>query len=147
MSTTKRRLVQMAVASDSPDLSAGDRTRSVVQRFYDYSLRGDVEGVGKVLHDDVVIYEAPSLPYGGKHTGRAEVLQLLAQLYSVIDLDTVVVVAVLVNSERAAAFLEVPFGDSAGNQKMSVIETFVIHDGLITEVKPYYFDTAALVAH
>ena len=136
----------MAVTSDSPDLSAEERTRSVVQQFYDYSLRADIEGVAKILHPDVVNYEAPSLPYGGKHTGRAEVSQLLAQLYSMIDLDAVVVGDVLVNSERAAAFLEVPFGDSASSQKMSVVETFVIRDGLIAEITPYYFDTAALAA-
>jgi hypothetical protein len=73
-------------------------------------------------------------------------LQLLAQLYSIIDLDAIVVGDILVNSERAAAFLEVPFGDSASSQKVSVIETFVIRDGLIGEIKPYYFDTAAFVA-
>ena len=136
----------MAVVSDSPDLSAEDRTRSVVQKFYDYSLQADLEGVAKILHPDVVTYEPASLPYGGTHTGRAEVSQLLAQLYSMIDLDAVVVGDILVNSERAAAFLEISFGDSASNQKVSVIETFVIRDGLIGEIKPYYFDTAALAA-
>ena len=136
----------MAVASDSPGLSAEDQTRSVVQQFYDYSLRADIEGVAKILHPDIVNYEAASLPYGGTHTGRAEVLQLLARLYSMIDLDTVAVGDILANSERAAAFLEVPFGDSASSERVSVIETFVIRDGLIAEIKPYYFDTAALAA-
>jgi hypothetical protein len=83
----------------------------------------------------------------GTHTGRDQVLQLLAELYSRVDLDAVVIGDILVNSERAAAFLEVPFGsgDSAGN--MLVVETFVIRDGLITEIRPYYFDTAAFAAH
>ena len=138
----------MALTSDSPDTSAEDRTRSIVKQFYDYSLRADLEGVAKVLQPDVVIYEAPSLPYGGAHIGRAEVLELLAQLYSRIDLDAVVIGDVLVNSERAAAFLEIGLesGDSASNQKMPVVETFVIRDGLIAEIRPYYFDTAALAA-
>jgi uncharacterized protein len=136
----------MAVASDSAGLSAEDQTRSVVQQFYDYSLRADIEGVATILHPDIVNYEAASLPYGGTHTGRAEVLQLLARLYSMIDLDTVAVGDILANSERAAAFLEVPFGDSTSSEKVSVIETFVIRDGLIAEIKPYYFDTAALAA-
>jgi hypothetical protein len=26
---------------------------------------------------------------------------------------------------------------------MLVVETFIIRDGLITEIRPYYFDTAA----
>jgi uncharacterized protein len=138
----------MAVPTDTPDTSAEDRTRSVVQQFYDNSLRADLEGVAKILHPDVVNHEPASLPYGGTHIGRDAVLQLLAQLYSRIDLDAVVVGDVLVNSERAAAFLEVPFesGDLASNQKVLVIETFVIHDGLIAEIRPYYYDTAALAA-
>ena len=81
----------MAVVSDSSDLSAEDRTRSVVREFYDHSLRGDLEGVAKVAHPDIVVHEAESLPYGGTHTGRDAVLQLLAQLYSIIDLDAIVV--------------------------------------------------------
>jgi uncharacterized protein len=136
----------MAVASDSVDISAEDRTRSVLRQFYDCSMRGDLEGVAKVLHPDIVIYEPASLPYGGTHTGRDAALQLLGQLYSMIDLDAIVVGDILVNSERAAAFLEISFGDSASSQKVSVVETFVIRDGLVGEIKPYYFDTAALVA-
>jgi uncharacterized protein len=138
----------MAAPIDTPDTSAEDRTRSVVRQFYDNSLRADLEGVAKILHPDVVNYEAASLPYGGVHTGRDEVLKLLAQLYSRIDLDAVVVGDVLVSSDRAAAFLEIEFEspDSSSNQEVSVVETFVIRDGLIAEIKPYYFDTAALAA-
>jgi uncharacterized protein len=130
------------------ETSAEDRTRSVIEQFYDHSLRADLEGLAKVLHSDVVVHEPASLPYGGAHVGRDEVLQLMAQLHSLIDLDAVVVGDVLVNSERAAAFLELPFdvGDSATNQKVSVVETFVIRDGLIVEITPYYYDTAALAA-
>ncbi len=138
----------MTTVSNDREASAANVTRSVVQQFYDYSLQNDVEGVATVLHTDVVIYEAPSLPYGGVHAGREEVLKLLGLLYSQIDLSTVVVGDILANSERAAAFLEVPFasGDAAGNQAMRVVETFMIRDGLIAEITPYYFDTAALVA-
>jgi uncharacterized protein len=138
----------MAVTTDTPDIAAEDRTRSLVHQFYENSLRADIEGVAKILHPDVVNPEAESLPYGGTHVGREAVLQLLAQIYSAVDLGSVVIGDILVNSERAAAFLEISFksGDSADTQKMAVVETFVIRDGLIAEIKPYYFDTAALVA-
>ena len=138
----------MAVPTDTRDTSAEDRTRSVVQAFYDNSLRADLDGVAKILHPEVVNPEPASLPYGGTHKGRDEVLKLLAELYSRVDLDAVVIGDILVNSERAAAFLEVPFesGDSTGNQTMLVVETFVIRDGLIVEIRPYYFDTAAFAA-
>ena len=138
----------MAAPTDTPDTSAEELTRSVVEAFYDYSLRADLDGVAKILHPDVVGPEPASLPYGGIHKGRDEVLKLLAELYSRVALDDVVIGDILVNSERAAAFLEVPFesGDSAGNQTMLVVETFVVRDGLIAEIRPYYFDTAAFAA-
>ncbi|MDT5367399.1 MAG: hypothetical protein QOC62_1830 [Mycobacterium sp.] len=128
--------------------SAEDRTRSVIQQFYEKSLSADLEGLAKVMHPGVVVHEPASVPYGGEHVGRDAVLELIAQLYSLIDLDSVVVGDILVNSERAAAFLELPFdvGGSADNPKMLVVETFVIRDGLIAEITPYYFDTAAFAA-
>jgi len=44
----------MAVPTDTRDTSAEDRTRSVVQAFYDNSLRADLDGVAKILHPEVV---------------------------------------------------------------------------------------------
>ena len=67
------------------ETSAEDRTRSVIEQFYDHSLRADLEGLAKVLHSDVVVHEPASLPYGGAHVGRDEVLQLMAQLHSLIE--------------------------------------------------------------
>jgi uncharacterized protein len=124
------------------------QTSSVVARFYDCALRSDVEAIGEILHPDVVIHEAASLPFGGAHTGRVAVLELLGTLFAGIDLDSVVRGDVLVHGERAAAFLEIPFrtADPANTEAMPIIETFVVRDGLITEIRPYYFDTAAIAA-
>jgi hypothetical protein len=96
----------------------------------------------------VVNPEPASLPYGGRHNDRDEVLKPLAEMYSRVDRDAVVIGDILVNSGRAAAFLEISFesGDSASNQTMLVVETFVIGDGLIVEIRPYYFDTATFTA-
>ena len=55
---------------------------------------------------------------------------------------------VLVNSEPAAAFLELSFGagDAATTQKVSVVEMFVIRDGADRRDHPALLDTAALAA-
>jgi len=123
-------------------------THAVVNRFYDAALSNDLDAISTILHPDVVVHEAPSLPYGGTHTGRVNVLALLTTLFSGIDLDTVIRTDVLVNGARAASLLEVPFAfaDPAFPQRMPVIETFVVEDGLITEIRPFYFDTAAIAA-
>jgi len=127
---------------------SAEQTNSVVMRFYDCALRSDVAAIAEILHPEVVVHEAASLPFGGAHTGRAAALKLLGILFSGIDLDSVVRGDVLVRGERAAAFLEIPFltADPANAQAMPIVETFIVRDGLITEIRPYYFDTAAIAA-
>ena len=123
-------------------------TQSVVERFYEGSLGNDLNILAEVLDPDVVVHEAPSLPFGGAHIGRTAVLGLMRTLRAGIDLDSVVREDVLVRGERAAAFLKVPFvlPGAADVQGMPIVETFIVRDGLITEIRPYYFDTAGLVA-
>jgi hypothetical protein len=59
----------MAAPANAPAGSADDRTRLVVEQFYDNSLRADIGGVPKIPHPDVVNPEPSTLPYGGTHTG------------------------------------------------------------------------------
>jgi ketosteroid isomerase-like protein len=133
---------------ESDDVSTEDETRSVVQQFYDCLLRADLDGVSRLLHPDVLVREAPSSPHGGAHIGRTEALKLLALMIFQIIADTVMVGDVLVGASPAAAFLEIPF--TPGNPtllhaRLPVVEKFVIRDSLITEITPYYCDTAAVV--
>jgi ketosteroid isomerase-like protein len=129
-------------------MTDSESTRAAVERFYDAALRADLDAIAEVLHADVVNYEAESLPYGGVHRGKDAVLRLLKLLFDGIDLDTVKRSGLMVDGERAASFLEVPFAfaDPTVPQKMPVLETFVVRDGLIVEIRPYYFDTAAIAA-
>jgi uncharacterized protein len=138
----------LAMRDESDDVSPEDETRSVVEQFYDCLLRADLDGVSRLLHPDVVVHEAPSSPYGGAHTGRTEALKLLARMIFQIIVETVTVGDVLVGASPAAAFLEIPFTPADPTllqARLSVVETFVIRDGLITEITPYYYDTAAVV--
>jgi ketosteroid isomerase-like protein len=123
------------------------RTRVAVERFYDGMLTADLDAVEAVLHPDVVVSEPGSLPYGGDHVGADAVVKLLGLLCAGIALDDVRRGDVLVRGERAAAFLEVPFTLAGGtSQFLPVVETFLVREGLITQIRPYYFDTAALLA-
>ncbi|KRA31089.1 hypothetical protein ASD81_16520 [Nocardioides sp. Root614] len=118
-----------------------------MNQFYNAALSKDLVAIAAILHPNVIVHEASSLPYGGAHEGRDNVLILLAMLFDGIPLELVVRSEVLISGSRAAAFLEVPFGfdDSANPISMPVVETFVVEQGLITQIRPYYFDTAAIV--
>lgn len=121
--------------------------RAVVERFYDGMLTADLVAVEMVLHPDVVVTEPTSLPYGGAHVGCEAVLKLLGILCAGIALDDVQRGDILVGRGHAAAFLGVPFALADGSaQVLPVVETFEVRDGLITHIKPYYFDTAALLS-
>jgi uncharacterized protein len=134
----------MSLPADGVD---DTRTRAAVERFYSGMLTADLAAVEVVLHPDVVVSEPGSLPYGGEHVGADAVVKLLGLLCAGIALDEVRRGDVLVHGERAAAFLEVPFTlADGGPQFLPVVETFLVRDGLITQIKPYYFDTAALLA-
>ena len=133
----------MSLPSEADEM----RTRAAVEGFYSGMLTADLAAVGAVLHPNVVISEPDSLPYGGEHVGAGAVVKLLGLLCAGIALDDVRRGDVLVRGERAAAFLEVPFTLADGSsQLVPVVETFLVEDGLITQVRPYYFDTAALLA-
>jgi ketosteroid isomerase-like protein len=134
--------------SGEPDTaSSQEETKAVVERFYDASLKADLVAMADIVADDVVIIEAPSLPYGGTHSGREQALALLSQLYDGIDLDAIPRPEVLAGPQRAVAFVEVAFrGADGGLTVISVVETFRVRDGRIVEIKPYYFDTAAMAA-
>jgi hypothetical protein len=131
----------------APEGADETHTRAAVERFYDGMLTADLAAVETVLHPDVVVSEPDSLPYGGAHVGIEAVLTLLATLCSGIAFDDVRRGDVLVRGGRAAAFLEVPFTLGDGTlQFLPVVETFLVEDGLISQIRPYYFDTAALLA-
>jgi hypothetical protein len=125
----------------APDAVDEMPTRAAVERFYDGMLTADLAAVREVLHPDVVVSEPGSLPYGGSHVGVEAVVKLLGTLDDVRRSD------VLVRGGLVAAFLEVPFTLADGSsQLLPVVETFLVKDGLISQIRPYYFDTAALLA-
>ncbi len=139
----------MSVGHETPVDAAERQTHSVVNRFYDSALRGDIDAISEILHPDVVVYEAASLPYAGAHTGR---FQCLGALAAVVLRDRprlrrpVAMYSFGLSGPRHSSRFPSDSGNSAETQTMPIVETFVVRDGLIVEIRPYYFDTAAIAA-
>ena len=120
----------------------------VVERFEDAFVRGDMEEVLSLVSPDVVVHEAPSLPYPGDHRGHEGFLRLTDAFNSVweitseLDLtfldagDTHVVV--LVAYDVVARPTGIPL-------RLRMVEVYAIADGQIAELEVYYHDTAAIV--
>lgn len=123
--------------------------RALVADIYAAANRGDLDFIAGRLHPDVVMHQAPSLPYGGEFVGRDAVLATLVEMFVehyevrelrlenlAVDDDLVIGCATLRAGIRATgAEIEMPFR-----------ECFRLRGGLVVDVRPFYYDTAALAA-
>jgi len=110
----------------------------------------DLAALSELLAVDVVVYEAPSLPYAGEHRGVDGFVGLVdamartwefppgVKTFEFLDAgDGQVVVLTLGRAVARATGREVEWRLS---------EHFRVRDGRITEIRPFYWDTAAVVA-
>ncbi len=97
---------------------------------------------------DVVLRQADSLPYGGiwrGHAGLEQFFRVMSATWDRFELKTqvflsesnplVVQTQVHARSRRTGRELEFP-----------ILQTITVGDGRITEVNPFYWDTAAITA-
>ena len=118
---------------------SGSRTRSCA---------GTWTRSSRSLSPDIVVHEAPSLPYPGDHRGHEGFLKLTDAFNSVweivSDLDLTFFdaddtrVVVLVAYDVVTRPTGVPL-------RLSMVEIYTVIDGQITDLEVYYRDTAAIV--
>lgn len=126
--------------------------RDIVEAFETTIQRGwngeDLHQVLAFLHPGVEVIEAAGLPYAGTWKGHAGFLELTTYFTQnwqflpgktfeyVADGDKVVVLT-LGTAVAKATGREVEW---------RLAELFTVRDGLIAEIRPFYFDTAAISA-
>ena len=129
------------------DYPAKDSAVDLVARYFAAVHKNEVDLLALIAEDAVIAIPA-SLPYGGEHRGHAGFRQAVAGFAAAWrdvethDLELIGgdtrVVAVSRMTARAAT-TGAPF-------ETRVAEKFLIRNGLIVEVRPFYFDTAAMLA-
>lgn len=96
---------------------------------------------------DVVLYQADSLPYGGVwrgHEGLEQFFRAMSRTWDTFDMEDQKVLAttsplVVLTQVRARA-------RTTGRElHFPILQAITVEDGHITEVRPFYFDTAAIV--
>jgi ketosteroid isomerase-like protein len=100
------------------------------------------------FHPDVVLHQAATLPYGGTwhgHDGIARFFVAMSATWSRFELgeqeflatgDTVVVRTEVHATARA----------TGRELRFPILQTITVQDGRISEVRPFYWDTAAVAA-
>ncbi|HTK62964.1 MAG TPA: nuclear transport factor 2 family protein [Pseudonocardia sp.] len=120
---------------------------AVVAEFYAASRAGDLDRVRAVLAPEATLIEPDSVPYGGVHRGPEAIIALAVDLFSkYYDFARNEVRYILSEGENAIARVDVSGTTRTSGKPIafSATECFVVRDGLITEIQPYHFDTAAV---
>lgn len=120
--------------------------KDIVLAFLDASVRGDEQAMRDLLHPDVRIIEAASLPYGGVAEGPDGFLDLIKRVFKTWDETNITVQQVFGDGDRVVLLAEMT-GRSKRNGKafsMPIAEIWLLENGKIKEVRPYYFDTKLL---
>jgi ketosteroid isomerase-like protein len=130
----------------------GPSARHVVRDFYAALARRDAEALGQLIdnrfHPDAVLALAPSLPYGGRFAGAAKLRRMFVGAASSQDqvgpVD-VTLTGLLDDGDRVAAELAFDWyaPGAAGPLASSAVEIWTFAHDLVTEIRAYYWDTAA----
>ncbi|RDI53907.1 nuclear transport factor 2 family protein [Nocardia mexicana] len=114
----------------------------------EYLATGNFEPVRRVFAPDAVVYQADALPYGGEHRGYAELERTLATVRETWSEIEALEVNSVEDGDTAAVWERVRFVSRKTGREL-VTEVFArikVQDGLIVEGRPFYKDTAAVLA-
>jgi ketosteroid isomerase-like protein len=120
----------------------------VVERFEHAFVRGDMDEVLSLLHEDIVVHEAPSLPYAGDHRGHDGFLKLAEAFNRVWEMTSPLDLTFLDAGETAVVVLvryDVVARATGNPLTLDHVEIYTVRDGKITDLDVYYRDTAAIV--
>jgi ketosteroid isomerase-like protein len=120
----------------------------VVERFERAFVRGDMDEVLSLLHEHIVVHEAPSLPYGGDHRGHDGFLKLAATFNRVWEMTSPLDLTFLDAGETAVVvFVRYDVVARATGNALTLdhVEIYTVRDGKIADLDVYYRDTAAIV--
>ena len=109
--------------------------------------RASFDEMATCLDPDVVMHQAPALPYGGSwhgHSGIEDFMMAMSRAWTSLEFaDQQFVVegesVVVINRGRLRARA------TGRTLETSVMQLITVKDGRISEIRPFYWDTAAVV--
>jgi ketosteroid isomerase-like protein len=127
---------------------ASDTNRDRLNRFFAAFRAGDEATQATLLHPEFSITEADSLPYGGTYRGLSGWRSLINRIHAAWT-DVVISPQFVIGSdddERFAALhrFQGRAVTSGATFDTSIFELWRLCDGLIVDIRPYYWDTKLL---
>lgn len=124
------------------DLEA--RNRQTVLALYKATGKGDWAKAASLMTEDVLIREAPTLPFAGEYRGVAAMRELFARVRAT-GVVGVKMHQATAGGDWVVVLLDLLYeGDPPVRAPLA--ESFRLQNGKVCEIVPYYFDSSVVVA-
>ncbi|WUH99290.1 nuclear transport factor 2 family protein [Spirillospora sp. NBC_00431] len=109
--------------------------------------KADFDGMAAHLASDVVMYQAEVLPYGGTWRGHDGMERFMAAMSEAWSSLTFLEQRFAVDGETVAVYNRSVFKARTTDRELetSIMQWITVRDGLITEFRPFYLDTSAVL--
>ena len=128
-------------------MSAHPGNLAVIEAFSAAVLAGDGEAAARLAHEDIAVEQAAGLPYGGSHRGLPAfyaMLLVMQQAWRELKIIPLGVIGDPAGNEFAIRARVEGLASDGTPMISEVLERWVLRDGKIAEIWPFYRDTAAL---
>lgn len=122
--------------------------KAIVQAVYAHAGAGDWEACEACLSPDLLIFEADGLPYAGTFRGRDALQRLHGQVMAHWADPRIDFHAMTAGDGHVVSLVTFHLTSRMTGKSvaMPLAEVFRIEAGLVTEIRPFYFDPAAVGA-
>jgi ketosteroid isomerase-like protein len=119
-----------------------------VREFFAAAAAANDDAMLAILHPSLRVVEAESLPYGGVMEGRDNFKEFTKRVFKTWK-NTRIITEELIEDGNKVVVVATMSGESKTSGThftMPIAEIWTFDsDGLVTEIKPFYFDTKKLV--
>jgi ketosteroid isomerase-like protein len=125
---------------------------SVLEGMYaaeaEYFATGDFAPLQQFFAPDFVLHQAEGLPYGGVWRGHEGLRRFFAAMSDTWEVFGFAEQAFLATTSPLVVLTNVHARARATGRELAfpILQTITVADGRITEVRPFYWDTAAIAA-
>ena len=126
-----------------------DTALALVRRLYENARIGDWEAVAASMSDDLVIHEAPALPYGGEWKGRHALRDLYTAVVSHFDEPVIEQDALTSDGGgNVVALVRLTTTSRHSGERVThcIAEVNRVEQGRVVEMRIFYFDEALVLA-
>ncbi len=118
---------------------------AIIEKLYAATGVGDFDTAEQFLTDDFFITEADTLPFAGVYRGKTALRELFTKVMGMMDVAGLEITQHVTGGDYAVTILQFSFQDPA-LAPAPLCELYRFRGDKVCEIKPYYFDTAPIIA-